>query len=336
MTSMTRSGWDSIGTWLLSSSGSYVNTLGLQKPMAYEAFGHGETNGKLPVTSDGGLRRGLSPLGPEFLPMKPLSSSISTGLGVAVLLIVGGIGMTPSARASDECSDISGQIEVDRPDVTNSSLVVPTGSIQIENGLNWSDERIAKLIDGTNTRVRFGLGGCTEFLVDLPVYLRPLNGTAVSGFSDMAPAVKHQFAPLPGDIQLSATLGADLPTGATAVAGHGYVPYLQFPWSHELRDGWSLSGMLTTFWSPEDSQQHVRVEPTLVLEREIDAHSDLFLEYVGEYFTQGAPAQSINTGGAYRVTRLQQIDFHLAFGLNLQAPRYVFGIGYSVRWDGVL
>jgi len=59
----------------------------------------------------------------------------------------------------------------------------------------------------------------------------------------------------------------------------------------------------------------------------------VFIEYVGEYPDRGKPAQSINTGGAIRITCLQQIDFHLAFGLNEQAPRYLFGVGYSIRWD---
>lgn len=253
----------------------------------------------------------------------------------AICLILGIVALIPGARAIAECSDITGPIDVDRPDVTNSSVVVPGGSIQLENGINWNDQRVARLFDGTNTRVRFGSSDCNEVLIDLPDYQYRSGGSAATGFSQLAPAVKHQFAPLLGGLQLSGTLGVGLPTGASAVAGPGYRPYLQFPWSRELEEGWSLSGMLTTFWSPADAQQHVRVEPTFVIERELRPGSDLFVEYVGEYLTHGAPAQSINTGGAYRVTRLQQIDFHLAFGLNDQAPRYVFGIGYSVRWDGL-
>jgi hypothetical protein len=254
---------------------------------------------------------------------------------MAVCLCFGSMGLSSLAVADDNCSKTDSQIEVDRPDVTNSSSVVPTGSVQIENGVNWSDERAATLIDGTNTRVRVSTSGCTEVLVDLPDYVRRAGGTAASGFTDVTPAIKHQFAPLPGEIQLSGTLGVGLPTGATSVAGRGYLPYLQFPWSRELADGWSISGMLTTFWSPRIPDEHVRVEPTFVVEREVGPSSDLFVEYVGEYPTSGSPAHSINTGGAYRVTRLQQIDFHLSFGLNDRAARYVFGVGYSVRLDGV-
>ena len=41
------------------------------------------------------------------------------------------------ARA-DSCTTAKNEIATDRPDVTNSSLVVPVGSLQSENGVNFS------------------------------------------------------------------------------------------------------------------------------------------------------------------------------------------------------
>ena len=43
----------------------------------------------------------------------------------------------------------------------------------------------------------------------------------------------------------------------------------------------------------------------------------------------------INSGGMYRLTQTQQLDFHIAFGLNHNAPSYVLGVGYSFRLDGL-
>ena len=34
-------------------------------------------------------------------------------------------------------------------------------------------------------------------------------------------------------------------------------------------------------------------------------------------------------------TNTQQIDFHVAMGLNDNAPTYIFGVGYSFRFDGL-
>lgn len=44
-------------------------------------------------------------------------------------------------------------------------------------------------------------------------------------------------------------------------------------------------------------------------------------------------ASLFNSGGSYRITDNQEIDFHVGFGLNRNAPSYVFGIGYSFRLD---
>jgi len=55
---------------------------------------------------------------------------------------------------ADRCPVIGDEIATDRPDVTNSSVVVPAGSLQIENGINVSAREGDRFLDGTNTRFR--------------------------------------------------------------------------------------------------------------------------------------------------------------------------------------
>jgi hypothetical protein len=124
------------------------------------------------------------------------------------------------ASAAEYCPDAQSQIQTDRPDVTNSSFVVPTGSLQAENGINLIARRALRSVDGTNSRIRLGVAHCTELLADLPDYFRSVNGAGPTGFSDLAPAVKAQLGPLPGDVVLSATAGLGFPTGASRISGH--------------------------------------------------------------------------------------------------------------------
>jgi hypothetical protein len=70
-----------------------------------------------------------------------------------------------------------------------------------------------------------------------------------------------------------------------------------------------------------------------VIEKEITEHSFLFVEYVGDYPVHGGTSHLFNSGGGYRITDNQQIDFHIGFGLNRNAPTSIFGIGYSFRLD---
>jgi len=219
--------------------------------------------------------------------------------------------------------------------VTNSSFVVPNGSLQAENGINLTAHQASRIIDGTNTRIRLGVAHCIELLVDLPDYFHFVRGRGPTGFSDLALAAKAQLEPLPGGIVLSATAGLGFPTGASRISGHAHNPYVQFPGSREIGGGWCVSGMFTQFWFPGQQKSNAISEATFVVEREVGAHADLFIEYVGDYPNHSAPSQVINFGGAYRFTATQQIDFHAAFGLTNRSPTYFFGLGYSFRFDSL-
>jgi hypothetical protein len=234
---------------------------------------------------------------------------------------------------ADSCPSIKDEIITDRPDVTNSSIVIPAGSLQIENGVNSSSRDGDRVIDGTNSRLRFGIANCLEFLVDAPTYFANFRGPRNSGFSDVAPALKWQISPVPGKVELSAVFGVALPTGSLSIAGPGAQPYLQFPWSWELRNGWGLSGMFTEFFRPSDPISKRLTETTFVIEKQVTERTSLFAEYVGDYPESGSPAQFLNSGGLYRFSPNQQLDFHVALGLNHNAPSYIVGVGYSVRFD---
>ena len=247
--------------------------------------------------------------------------SISVFLGAASIATAG------------ECPNTTSEIATDRPDVTNSSLVVPVGSLQNENGLNTTGRPLESTFDGTNSRWRFGVAPCLEILVDLPNYVGSLKGGPASGFTDVIPAMKWQFSSLPEQWNLAVTAGAGLPTGSSRIAGPGLQPYLQFPWSHELGGGWGTSGMLTTFFFPGILSNKQTTEATFVLERKVTERASVFVEYVGDYPSRESNVQMINSGSSYLLTRTQQIDFHVAFGINRNSPNYILGVGYSFRLD---
>jgi outer membrane putative beta-barrel porin/alpha-amylase len=239
------------------------------------------------------------------------------------------------SAAAAECTQPSSPIETDRPDVTNSSIVVPVGSLQNENGIDTSRDHGANVINGTNSRWRLGIAPCLEVLVDLPTYVTVWRGDGPSGFGDIAPAVKWQISPVPGKFDLSLTAGAALPTGATAISGPGVQPYLQVPWSIDLGEGWAVTGMETNFFTPRSDAKST-YQSTVTIEKEIAERSFLFVEYVGSFPSNGRNSQLLNSGGGYRIDDHHQIDFHVGVGLDRNAPNYIFGVGYSFRIDRFL
>jgi hypothetical protein len=130
---------------------------------------------------------------------KSCRSAIS-GILFAVVLIVG----ASSAFAADGCPTSASEISTDRPDVTNSSRVVPYGSLQAENGVDWTVRQRSDVVSGTETRLRLGFAQCTEVLADVPTYFYALNGRASSGFSDLVVSIKREL-PVPLGFHLSAT-----------------------------------------------------------------------------------------------------------------------------------
>ena len=200
-----------------------------------------------------------------------------------------------SFAAAAECTQPDAPIETDRPDVTNSPIVVPAGSLQSENGIDTSRDHGADILNGTNSRWRLGIAPCLEVLVDVPNYVATLRGVGPSGFGDVAPAVKWQISPLPGKFDLSLTVGAALPTGATGVAGPGVQPYVQVPWSIDLGADWALNGMETGFFAPSSDRKFI-YQSTLVIEKDITKRLFAFVEYVGNFPSDGGDNQFINSG----------------------------------------
>jgi hypothetical protein len=259
--------------------------------------------------------------------MRSCTRSIVAGLILATLCSY--------AAAAEQCPTNDQPINTDRPDVTNSSVVVPVGSFQSENGSDFSTQRGDQVLD-VNSRLRLGISPCLEILLDMPSYVSARGGETPSGFANVMPAVKWQISPQPGQFDLSATFGVGLPTGATAITGPGVQPYLQFPWSKTLTNGWSLSAMLTFFTRPADPVSRFTTETTFVVVKELDENFEIFTEYVGDFAEQGGGSrQLINSGALWRFTRTQQLCLHFAFGLNNNSPDFIVGLGYSFRIDNL-
>src|ERR1700722_18474395 len=132
----------------------------------------------------------------------------------ALFFVVALIASASAALAADGCPTSSSEISADRPDVTNSSQVVPYGSLQAENGVDWTVRQGSDVVSGSETRLRLGVAQCTEVLAGVPTCFYSLNGRASSGFSDFVVSIKRELS-VPFGFHLSATGGLGFPTGAS-------------------------------------------------------------------------------------------------------------------------
>jgi len=226
------------------------------------------------------------------------------------------------------------EIVTDRPDITESAVVVPKASLQAENGLTWTNDHLDNLVALCQTLLRLGLSDRTELRLTLPSYSLDMSrGLGSSGVSDISVGFKQQLGPLPGGFDLSLIVATSVPSGTRDKTTHRLDPFLKVPWSRELGNGWSIGGMASIFWPTEDGKRNLTWEPTFVIQCDLSRALDVFAEYGGDYPQHGGARQTIHFGTAYRINSTNQLDFHFGFGLSPATPQRFFAAGYSFRID---
>lgn len=219
-------------------------------------------------------------------------------------------------------------IATDRPAVTDSSLVVPLGSLQFENGFTETVSRGHQIFDLPETLLRLGVASKTELRLTVPDFF---DQPGTSGLGDVAIGMKQQLGPTPGGFDVSLVLSLSLPTGARAISSHGYDPSVQLPWSRALSKNWTAAGMLSVYWPTQDGRRNVTGETTFLLDRQLTSRWDAFAEYAGDFPEQRGARHLVHFGTAYKPAPQQQLDFHVGWGLSAAAVDHFIGIGYSFR-----
>jgi len=223
----------------------------------------------------------------------------------------------------------SAPIATDRPAVTDSSVVVPPGSLQAENGFAETASLGQRTFDGPETLLRFGVVSKTELRLTTPDYFGQVGMS--SGFGDLALGMKQQLGPTPGGFDVSLVVSLSLPAGAGAFSSHGYDPFVQLPWSRALSSNWTAAGMLSVYWPTEQGRRNVTGETTFLVDRQLTKTWDAFVEYAGDFPEQGGPRHLVHFGAAYKPTPHQQLDLHAGLGLSSAAVDHFIGVGYSFR-----
>ena len=236
-------------------------------------------------------------------------------------------------RAQKCGANLSVQIATDRPQITNSSVVVPCGSLQFENGVQVTGAGGQRSPDLPETSIRSGIAAGTELRFSVPDYFR--NASAVSGangFGDLTVGLKQQLGPIRG-FEISLIPSVILPTGESRISSHGYDPTVQLPWSRSLTKSWTIAGQLGVTSPTASRRRNTAGQTSLYFDRQLTSPWDAYVEYSGYFPQRGGPQHFIDFGTAYKPAPHQQLDLHCGFGLSSAAPNYSIGFGYSFRFQ---
>jgi Putative MetA-pathway of phenol degradation len=253
-----------------------------------------------------------------------------------VLLLSVTTGTLPLQAKAQACgSNAQTPIATDRPQISSSSVVVPCGSLQFENGFQETSNGGQRGFDLPETAVRFGIAGKTELRFATPDY--SVNDDTASGFAngfgDLTVGLKQQLGPTRGGFDVSLIPSVSLPTGEKLISSHGYDPSVQLPWSRSLTKTWTAAGMFSLMWPTEGGRRNLAGQSSMYFDRQLTPSWDAYVEYSGTFPQRGGPQHVIDFGTAYKPTLHQQLDFHCGFGLSAASPDHSIGFGYSVRFQ---
>jgi Putative MetA-pathway of phenol degradation len=258
---------------------------------------------------------------------------------VLIVTLVGGT-VVGFAQTTTRCgSDAAITISTDRPQITSSSIVVPCGSLQFENGFQETNAGGEQTYDLPETSIRFGIARETELRYMVPDYYWNFAAAsgAATGLGDMSLEFKQQLGPVKG-FDVSIVPSVSFPTGANAISSHGYNPMVQLPWSRGLSKNWTVAGMFSMAWPTQavasgGTKRNATGQGSVYFDRQLTSPWDAWVEYSGSFPQRGGPQNIIDFGTSYKVTPHQQLDFHAGFGLSSAAPDHFIGFGYSVRFQ---
>jgi len=170
-------------------------------------------------------------------------------------------------------------------------------------------------------RWRLGIAPCLELLLDLPTYFVTIRGPGISGFTDVSPAPGAEVASRPYPRKNRPVVGDR--RGAT-----DWSP--QHCWSGRAALSANALVMGTArrlgrkrhangVFSPVGGGYPRITETTFAVEKKGDREGEPVFGVYWQLPRESSSSQFLNSDGLYRLSPTQQVDFHVAFGLNHNA-----------------
>jgi hypothetical protein len=225
-------------------------------------------------------------------------------------------------------------IVTDRPDFTESSLVVPARSTQIESGFTWTrDSSGDKSLSGPEILARIGMSERLELRLGMPNYnwIDSRGLPQSRGWDDLYLGVKYQLGPTSDGTGLALIPAVFVPVGREGIRSEAVSPELKFVWSRELPADKALSGMIYIAGPEVNGKRVDLLQHTISIGLPVAEKLGMFIEHVLNVSRGAYPSQMLHSGFTYQPRSNTQFDVHFGFGLTPNAPSYFIAGGYSIR-----
>jgi len=278
---------------------------------------------------------------------------------LTLMTVILGAGVTLSALpVSAEEAVEAGELVTDRPDQTESPVVVAPGHVQIETGATYTEDEGAHAMDYFSTLVRIGLNKRLELRLGTAGWNRGFDEDESPHFGDAEIGGKVRLWDEDGLRPEAALLfGASVPIGSDEVSSNGLDPAFRFSLAHTLSErlsfgynfgvAWETTQGEPTPWfelsttAPQfqfveieaDKHTLAKFEYTATLGIGVTERLGTFVEVFGEapLNSNGETAHSFDGGFTYLIRPNVQFDISGGVGLNDAAEDWFIGMGLSFR-----
>jgi hypothetical protein len=242
-------------------------------------------------------------------------------------------------------AELPQEIATDRPDFTESELVVPVDMLQVENGLTYSRDADDYNLGLPESLIRIGAFDKLELRVGAPLYnVQKVDGESGNGWGDTYLGFKYQADNLfGGDTGFSFIPAIFVPTGDKGYSSDDWDPELKVCYARDINDTFSLAGMSFIAWPTElssvgiqqdesKSRRNWSYQQTVTLGMAVTDKVGAFLEYAGTVVEFGSPEHLLHQGFTYLLDDNNLLDVHYGLGVNESASGDFLAMGWSFRF----
>jgi hypothetical protein len=251
------------------------------------------------------------------------------GLTLSLASIACLLALLPVAAQDEEPELIT-----DRPDFTESSLVIPRGAFQLESGFTWTDEtgKGDHTFSLPELLLRYSVGPMTELRLGAPDFIRSgRSGNRSNLFGDTYFGLKQQLVASDKPYGLALIPAVTLPTGSGDASSGAIDPELFLAWSKDLNERWSVAGLLGAAYSHEGHGRTFHFIPTVSFSYSVGERVGTFFEWAAD-LAPGRDSHLFHHGYTYALNERSQVDIHFGVGLTRAAPDFLIGAGYAIRF----
>jgi hypothetical protein len=229
------------------------------------------------------------------------------------------------------------ELLTDRPDFTETSVVVAPKRIQLEGGFTYEEGDGYVLRTAPELLARVGVLPRAELRLGYDAAFGSAGGTSLDAGSvyagskiQLGPFGAHWgLAAIPAFTFSGSDVGIDDVSGDTAFE-------LIFAWSRDLDDRWSLGGIAGPVWDEMDGEGEDVVVATVALGTSVNDRIGAFLEWAAEFASRsdGDDTHLAHHGYTLAMGPRAQLDLHGGVGLTDESPDWFLGAGFAVKWGG--